>query len=94
MTKPPKFDPNAETTCAHDTRPLPEGAHTDENIEEMFDTVLAEPMSPSFTETLESLYAWWEEKGFLTARQYEVLETAYTRIAGDDWEPGEQRRRE
>lgn len=89
-----KFNPDAETTRAHDTRPLPEGAHTDENIEEMFDAVLTELNDGSFLDTMESIHSFWEEKGFLTARQYEVLENAYTRISGDDWEPGERRRRE
>ena len=90
---PSKFDPNAETTCTHDTDELPEGARTDEDIESMFDEVLDDLNAGSFRDTMESIHTWWEEKGFLTARQYEVLEAVYTRISGDEWEPGERRRR-
>lgn len=52
-------------------RPLPEGARTDSDIDEMFETAFAR--SPD-SEFLTSIHTWWEEKGFLTASQYEALE--------------------
>ena len=62
----------ANTPVEGSTSPdqLPEGAHTDAtDIEEMFD--LAMQRHPS--DFLDSLYEWWEDKGFLTERQYEKL---------------------
>lgn len=51
--------------------PLPEGARTDsEEINEMFEVALQDNPDNEF---LWSIHAWWEEKGFLTEKQYEAL---------------------
>lgn len=65
----PTFSLDTVVQGAHETRALPEGARTDSNlIEEYFDRV-DEP-----NEFVESIYEWWQEKGFLTAKQFEQLE--------------------
>lgn len=50
--------------------PLPEGARTDSDIDEMFETAFGRAPDSEF---LSSLHGWWEEKGFLTEKQYEAL---------------------
>ena len=61
-----KLSDNVQVSMDIDT--YPEGAHTDsQDIEAMFDEV---PRS-SF---IESMYDWWNEKGFLTAAQYDKLQ--------------------
>jgi len=50
---------------------LPEDAHTDSTeIEELFDLVMSEHPHSDF---LQDVYAWWEEKQFLTAAQYNTI---------------------
>lgn len=52
------------------TDSYPEDAHVEENIEDMFDDAMnAHPNN----EFLESIYEWWQDKGFLTAKQYAKL---------------------
>lgn len=51
-------------------RLLPEGAQTGDEIDFIFDRVLS--IYPGH-EFLESIHTWWEEKGFLTEKQYEAL---------------------
>lgn len=83
MSKSKKFNPDTPITQSHDTGSprLPDGAHTNaDEIEQMFDVVLAEVDNRSdFGEMLSDLYDWWQEKGFLTERQYETLERTYER---------------
>lgn len=63
----PTFNLDTVVQGAHETRALPEGAVTDtDEIETLFDNV-----SPS--SFVDSIYEWWMEKGFLTARQFEQL---------------------
>lgn len=50
--------------------PLPEGAETGDEIDEMFETAFSR--SPD-NEFLQSIHSWWEEKGFLTQKQYAAL---------------------
>jgi len=63
----PKFDPNQTINSPISTDAYPEGAHTDtEEIERLFS------LAPS-SSFIDSLYDWWEEKGFLTEAQFDKL---------------------
>lgn len=63
----PTFNLDTVVQGAHETRALPEDAVTNASlIEEYFD----QASSSSF---IDSIYEWWTEKGFLTARQFEQL---------------------
>ena len=46
-----------------------------EDVEEMFTMALANS-SGSFIKFLHSIYEWWEDKGFLTDKQFESLKKA------------------
>jgi hypothetical protein len=51
------------------------GRHEDENdINQMFSVVLVKHRGNQF---FESIYGWWEEKGFLTDAQYEKLKSTF-----------------
>lgn len=63
----PKFNPNQIINSPIPTDTYPEGAHTDsEEIERLFD------LAPS-SSFIDSIYDWWEEKGFLTEAQFNKL---------------------
>lgn len=69
MTSKP-FDLDKPHRGEHE-RPTPSDAHTDDaEINDMFETAFSRRPDLEF---LSSLYEWWEEKGFLTSRQYEAL---------------------
>ena len=53
----------------------------DEELDAMFqDLVESIPAESTFREVVLDVLAWWEEKGFLTARQYEMIRNAHARI--------------
>jgi len=53
--------------------------HTDaDEINEMFTVVMAGARG-TFSEFIDSIHTWWEEKGFLTEKQYSALKSAYNR---------------
>lgn len=64
--------------------PIPDNAIMDEDIPEMFDSVLSELRESGFKEMLEDVQLFYENRGFLTARQYEVLERAYFRVLREE----------
>lgn len=65
------FDLDKPHRGEHDPSPIPRDSHTDDaEINEMFEIAFSRRPDLEF---LASLYEWWEEKGFLTARQYEAL---------------------
>ncbi len=49
---------------------------SDDEVEDAFDTLLRRNHSDSFREFLDSVHEWWEEKGFLTERQWSALKNA------------------
>lgn len=53
----------------------------DEALDIMFEELL-NSISPdsTFRDTVLDVLQWWEEKGFLTARQYEMICNAHSRI--------------
>lgn len=69
MSAKPPFDLDSPHSGG-DNRPLPNDAETGDEIDEMFDTALSRAPDSEF---LESIHTWWEEKGFLTSKQYEAL---------------------
>ena len=53
----------------------------DEELDAMFqDLVESIPAESTFRNTVLDVLQWWEEKGFLTARQYEMICNAHSRI--------------
>ena len=78
----PKLDPDAKVSRAFDTEKLPKGARTDEDIDKMLDYLLMELRSGGFYNAVDSISVWWEEKGFLTEDQYEVIERTYLKQKG------------
>ena len=66
-----KFDPNQTIDSPINTDAYPEGAHTDSGEIELLFTLATFAAPSSF---LDSLYEWWEEKGFLTEEQFSKLE--------------------
>jgi len=52
--------------------------HAGDEINEMFEVVM-KTASGTFSEFIESIHTWWEEKGFLTDKQYKALKGAYER---------------
>ena len=65
----PSFDLDTEHKGG-DNRPLPDGAETGDEIDEMFEHAFARAPDNAF---LVSIHTWWEEKGFLTQGQYQSL---------------------
>lgn len=59
-----------------------EMSKTAEEIEEMFDSTLAEVDGPAVG-FLESLYEQWEEKKWLSEKQIESLEKFYNNLEGN-----------
>jgi hypothetical protein len=56
-----------------------ERANSDENIDRMFEEAFARVRpGSSFRQTIESIHTWWEEKGFLTQKQLDVIQRAAT----------------
>lgn len=75
-----KFDKDQFVEAPFDTEGLPEGAETGDEIEPMFDIVLADVDDRSnFGEMMHDIYDWWQEKGFLAKQQYTTLKNAYER---------------
>lgn len=50
-----------------------------DEIDHMFDGLMRSRLSPSFCEFVEAVHTWWEEKGFLTERQFEAIRDAHSR---------------
>ncbi len=69
MPAKPPFDLDAPHSGG-DNRPLPDGAETGDEIDEMFERAFARAPDNAF---LVSIHTWWEEKGFLTQGQYQAL---------------------
>jgi len=53
----------------------PTDGMSSEDIESMFTMAIANS-SGSFIKFLQSIYEWWEDKGFLTEKQFEKLKNA------------------
>ena len=51
--------------------------YDDDEIEEMFETVMRNVAGTSFADFIDSIHTWWEEKGFLTEKQFNALKRAY-----------------
>lgn len=47
-----------------------------EEIEQLFDQAFLKCKTPEFESFLNSVYNWWEEKGFLTRPQYHAVRRA------------------
>ena len=63
-----KFNPDKPVNSPMDTDTYPEGAHTDaEEIEDLFDSIEVD------SEFIDSIWTWWDEKGFLTKKQFHKL---------------------
>lgn len=60
--------------------------HTNaQEINMWFDEICSNPRtSLGFLDFIESVRSWWEQKGFLTDKQYEAIKSAYERI-DDRW---------
>ena len=78
----PKFDPKkflSENVTGVSELPVPEGAETNaDEIEELFNRAFLQVKGPN--KFLDDVYAWWQDKGFLTERQY----TAVKKFAGEE----------
>lgn len=85
MTKKPKILDIDSTAPVNVPGPMPTEHRPDSaadcdasDVEQMFDLVLSSlEDGTSFHAVITNIYDWWEQKGFLTERQYEVLERAY-----------------
>jgi hypothetical protein len=54
-----------------------ERTNSDDNIDRMFETAFAKVRpGSSFRTTIENIHTWWEEKGFLTQKQFETIQKA------------------
>lgn len=84
-----KFDIDTPVQGAFDTESRPPGAVDDPNIEPMIEDLLTRT-SGSFYDFIMDLYAWYQEHGWLTVKQYNALLNAYecrTRFPAEeeDW---------
>ena len=71
MSRNNPFDLDKQYSGGQADRPLPLDAHTDANeIEGLFDTAFSRRPDSDF---LSNIYAWWQEKSFLTESQYLAL---------------------
>jgi hypothetical protein len=70
------FD-SVSLTTPTETDYRPEGAIDDDDIPEMIELVLSNCRDGSFKDMIADFHESFESRGWLTARQYEVLERAY-----------------
>lgn len=68
-SKRPRPEPQWEDVVNHDR-------HVGSDIDEMFEKVFKQKMSEGFASFVESLHIWWEQKGWLSEKQYRSLKNA------------------